>query len=183
MIWFTADTHFGHENLALGKRTQFKNIEEMNETIINNWNEVIKSGDIVYVLGDFAVGSKDFIRKIRHRLHGKINLALGNHDYRNRIHNMPELFSSMFDLKTVRINKQLVVLCHYCMERWDESYYGSWHLFGHSHNEFHPDGKRFDVGVDSNNYRLISWDEVVEKMKSRPYANDYIDRSTQLVRM
>jgi calcineurin-like phosphoesterase family protein len=53
------------------------------------------------------------------------------------------------------------------MERWESSHHGSWHLFGHSHNMFHPDGLRFDVGVDTNNFHLLSYDEVAAKMSQR----------------
>jgi calcineurin-like phosphoesterase family protein len=78
--WFTADTHFGHTNILQYEKEKrpFSCVEEMNETLIDRWNSVVKSQDIVYHLGDFGFGN-DAIRHAE-RLHGKINLVLGNHD-------------------------------------------------------------------------------------------------------
>ena len=43
------------------KRQPFNNVEEMNETIINNWNSIVSDEDTIYHLGDFALGNKDSI--------------------------------------------------------------------------------------------------------------------------
>ena len=55
-VWFTADTHFNHRRLIEINRPQFGSVEEMNETMIERWNERVKKGDRVYHLGDFALG-------------------------------------------------------------------------------------------------------------------------------
>jgi calcineurin-like phosphoesterase family protein len=41
-------------------------------------------------------------------------------------------------------------------------------LFGHSHGKLPPYGKSFDIGVDCHNYKPLSLDEVVEKMRALP---------------
>lgn len=53
-IWITSDTHFFHVNILKYNRPQFKDVDEMNEFIIKQWNECIGPEDIVYHLGDFA---------------------------------------------------------------------------------------------------------------------------------
>ncbi len=53
-IWFTSDTHFGHANIIRFCDRPFKDIQEMNERLIANWNAVVRPGDSVYHMGDFS---------------------------------------------------------------------------------------------------------------------------------
>ena len=171
-IYFTADTHLNHPALANIRAFKFglgfKSTKEHDEFIITNWNSVVRKGDEVYLLGDFCFGSHEIVRSMRTRLNGKIHLIMGSHDRANKIHNLPELFASISDLKTIKIDAQKIVLCHYAMRVWAYSHYGSWHLYGHSHRNLEGWGKSFDVGVDCWNYYPISIDKVVEEMEKRP---------------
>jgi calcineurin-like phosphoesterase family protein len=78
--WFIADTHFGHKNILEYEKEHrpFATVEEMNEQLINNWNNVVGAKDRVYHLGDFCFG-KDNIG-LAARLKGSKRLILGNHD-------------------------------------------------------------------------------------------------------
>lgn len=83
--FFISDTHFGHENTCTKfKRDDgtplrpFANAEEMDETMVERWNAVVKQHDIVYHLGD-VVMNKKFL-PILDRLNGKKKLIMGNHD-------------------------------------------------------------------------------------------------------
>ena len=58
MNFYIADTHFGHEKVIEFCRRPFKNIEEMDEVIIKNWNEVVGHEDHVYILGDMIYRNK-----------------------------------------------------------------------------------------------------------------------------
>ena len=79
-IWVTSDTHFNHANIIKYCNRPFSSVEEMNETIIANWNKVVSERDIVYHLGDFALGDKSLIPNILRRLNGCIKVIMGNHD-------------------------------------------------------------------------------------------------------
>jgi len=63
-IWVISDTHFDHANILnftdkVGKPTRnFADVDEMNETMIANWNSVVKPGDKVYHLGDVLFGTQ-----------------------------------------------------------------------------------------------------------------------------
>lgn len=166
-IWFTSDTHWNHaKSIQFGNRP-FKDVEEMNEGLIKNWNDCVDPRDTIYHLGDFGFGRIEDLKKIRYRLRGKIHLILGNHDYKNNLDRV-SWFSSISVLKEININKQHITLCHYSMRVWNRSHYNSQMLFGHSHGKLQGCGKSFDIGVDCCGYKPISFEEVQEKMKTLP---------------
>ncbi len=78
MYYFTSDTHFGHNKIIEYCKRPFKDSEEMNETIIKNWNEIVKLEDTVFHLGDFAYKGK--VKEFKERLNGHIIHIKGNHD-------------------------------------------------------------------------------------------------------
>lgn len=133
----------------------------MNETLIKNWNEIIKPSDEVYHLGDFSFSNPEPFRK---RLNGKINLICGSHDYYFK-----SKLSSIFDsVALMRILKQVtpnIILCHYAMRSWYASHRGSIMLYGHSHGKLPPYGLSFDVGVDCWDYKPVSYETVMQKVK------------------
>ena len=79
--YFTSDTHFGHANIIKFCNRPFKNVEEMNQKLIENWNSVVGPNDLVFHLGDFAFGGQPLWRYIREQLNGNIILIKGNHKY------------------------------------------------------------------------------------------------------
>lgn len=80
-IFVIADTHFNHENIVKYCNRPFKNVHEMNEVLIKNWNDVVEDKDIVYHLGDYGFGAKEQLKEIFNRLNGKKYLVMGNHDF------------------------------------------------------------------------------------------------------
>lgn len=55
-LFFTSDTHFFHEGIIKFCTRPFESVEEMNETLIRNWNETVPKDGTVFHLGDFAFG-------------------------------------------------------------------------------------------------------------------------------
>jgi calcineurin-like phosphoesterase family protein len=79
-VWFISDCHFAHANIIKYCSRPFKDAEQMDNAIINNWNLMIKKDDIIYCLGDFCLGNKEAIQRYVSQLNGRKNLILGNHD-------------------------------------------------------------------------------------------------------
>lgn len=91
-IWIISDTHFRHANILKfvdydGNPVRshlFKDVDEMDEHMIERWNSVVKNGDIVYHLGDVVFTNTEqdvaWFKKNWTRLNGSKRLIVGNHD-------------------------------------------------------------------------------------------------------
>ena len=168
-IFFTSDTHFGHSNIAgptvsnwkSGYRN-FKSVEEMDETLIKNWNGRVKSNDLVYHLGDFAFSSPVKAIPIKQRLNGKVHLILGNHD--KTVLNMQQYFENISSYREIYVDgKQQLVLFHYPIESWNNMRHGSWMIHGHCHYSLPvSEGRKIDIGVDNplTNYAPMEYSEL-----------------------
>lgn len=173
-VWFTSDTHYGHANVIQYSKRPFKDVEEMDEALIENWNEVVRPGDLVYHLGDFSF-HRDFKKtsEISRRLLGQKYLIFGNHD--KKLRKVKEFLSSFIaakDLDSIKVGDQRIVLCHYAMLTWNQSHRGAWQLHGHSHGSL-PESDtalRIDVGVDPRSYRPISFEEIREIMSRKVHV-------------
>lgn len=84
-IFWTSDVHIGHENIIAYSGRPFKNVPEMNEKIVEGWNQTVTPEDTVYVVGDFAMGKMADSLPVVGQLQGHKILIPGNHD---RLHPM-----------------------------------------------------------------------------------------------
>jgi len=80
MIWFTSDTHFGHARIIELSNRPYRDVDEMNAKIANNWNKTVSPDDTVYHLGDVALGPLGQSLSVVKRLNGYKVLVVGNHD-------------------------------------------------------------------------------------------------------
>lgn len=72
MIYFIADTHFYHKNVITFCNRPFSTVEEMNQTLITNWNKTVSDTDEVYILGDFVYkGNGKQANELLQSLNGK----------------------------------------------------------------------------------------------------------------
>ena len=79
-IWFTADTHFGHANVIAYCERPYQTVSEMDERLIESWNQAIRPDDMVNHLGDFTLGGQEQAGAYFARLNGKISIVPGGHD-------------------------------------------------------------------------------------------------------
>lgn len=177
-VWFTADTHFGHRNIIRYCQRPFATVEEMNETIIDNWNGVVGKDDVVFHLGDFSVGGAAEWTSLLESLNGRIFLVLGNHDMNNVDQGFMRRFENVSMQMLISIGKQRIYLNHYPFLCYGGSYRGTWQLFGHVHTSPCNSGldnsrlgmlfpTQYDVGVDNNSFTPVSFEEVEIKIKNQ----------------
>lgn len=51
--FLTADLHFSHRNIIRFCKRPFTDVNQMDQVLVNNWNDVVQPDDLVYVVGDF----------------------------------------------------------------------------------------------------------------------------------
>ena len=175
-VWFTADPHFGHKRIIELCKRPFATIEEMNKHLINEYNKLVKSSDILYILGDFAWGNINNVREFRDKINcNNIVFIWGNHDdaLRDNPKVAHELFSSVHEVLDVKVNGQGIRLFHEPILEWTGFWRGVWHLFGHVHGNLShmPGALAIDVGVDCHDYKPVSFEQLKVIMENRKKFN------------
>ena len=170
-IWFISDTHFFHDNIlkfldreqSAFRGQYWQTAEDMNETMIMNWNALVKPQDKVYHLGDVACGVKypnEFVNLMR-RLNGHKRLMLGNHD---RIHMDGYRFFEKIELWTGgKFKKDGFVACHIPL-RHDQMRGGEVNVHGHIHQNSMDDPRYINVCVEHTDYKPVHMDEIIAKI-------------------
>lgn len=173
--FFISDTHWFHKKIIGFCGRPFESIEEMNETMVERWNSVVKPSDEVYHLGDLSFGTREQTFNLMSRLNGNKGLVRGNHDIK-RIKlgsgtlNGVAWVKDYHELSQKRYGQKIVLL-HYPMQAWNKSHFGSYHLHGHEHGggSNRVNGRllrRLDVAVESHNYTPINFEEVKKYMEA-----------------
>jgi len=167
-LFFSADCHFFHSAILKFSKRPFGNVEEMNEKLIEKWNEKIPKQSTVFFLGDFSFGNEQQSIEIFNRLNGEKHLVIGNHD---RFVSL-RYWKTANDVSEFNYNGNSFFLSHYSHKVWNRSHYGSIHLFGHSHNSLpdDPTSRSMDVGIDTHpNLEPFSLEEVLEKISQKTF--------------
>lgn len=191
-VWIISDTHYHHKNICRGVtnwRTQdgkipvsstrdFRDLDEMDSTIVNNINAKVGPDDTLIHLGDVAFGGFEMIGQFLDRLVCKnIHLVLGNHDHhiQNDREGIQNRFLSVQNYLETNIEGENFILCHYPLQSWNGLNKGFIHLHGHVHlsaqNKW-GNGRRLDVGMDGNNMQPYKITEIVHMMDRRDIGSD-----------
>jgi len=180
-MYFTADLHYGHDNIVKHCRRPALSPEERrrldagedfrvsagtrqahHDWLVDGVNSAVGRNDVLWVLGD-CVARRD-AEEFRSRVRCKdLRLVRGNHDAPHT----ESIFTQVHDLFNLFWGGKWLVLCHYPMKSWYKSHRGSYQLHGHCHGNLPPhDDLQMDVGVDVLG-RPVSVDEVLSAMRER----------------
>lgn len=187
MDYFTADLHFGHDNIMkpdyadrgaylkrlLGGREP--TIQEHDAWIIGNINTYVKPTDNLWILGDISFWkSAYYTLSLIEQLECKhIRLISGNHDSALlSVYQSCPLFEEVYPFHyEVKINKRKHVLAHSPVLDWNGAGHGSLMLHGHCHGGL--DYERF--GIDKYRIMDVGWDASIKTLGAyRPFSLEQI---------
>ncbi|MEZ5258202.1 MAG: hypothetical protein R2705_15240 [Ilumatobacteraceae bacterium] len=187
--WFTADQHFGHANIIGYSGRPFRDVAAMNSELVTRWNHVVARDDVVYVLGDVALGRPDETLELVPLLRGRKNLLAGNHDRCWSGHGSRSVgwadryLAAGFDAVeqgtlTTKLGRHRVRMSHlpYRTNADDQDRHaahrpidrGEWLLHGHVHERWRQHGRMINVGVDAWDYAPVSAEEIAHLISAGP---------------
>ena len=170
MIYFTSDTHFGHENVIRFAGRPYETVAQMNRALVANINARVLPRDELYILGDFSfrITAED-AKAIREQIRcGRVHLIPGNHDKDWGSKGLAGTFDVMSPISRLKVNGHKYILSHYPLVDWEAMERSSVMLHGHIHSRG-PDYNelnrmqgiyRYDVGMDANGLRPVSIEEI-----------------------
>lgn len=184
-IYFTSDLHLGHDDVLAFAQRPWGSIEEHDVAIIDNINDTVGDGDALYILGDFTFCmDDDVVQSYLDAIACKNRwLIVGNHDNAEALYE-PGAFVEACHYKELDIEGCLCCLSHRPLEDWNTSrqrlgdeggIWGSIMLHGHIHSctqATNGDNARagiwrYDVGVDANRYRPVSFEAICDFIAAR----------------
>lgn len=169
-----ADSHFGHaKSLSFiqpdgSPLRPFSSVEEMDETMVEQWNSVVKEKDTVYHLGDVAIPRSGLASLAK--CNGRKVLIRGNHDI-FKLKDYTEHFEDIRGAMFHRAGDVLpggLVFTHIPVHPSSISgrYLGNVHGHLHCHQVFNEenqvDTRYFSACVERNNFTPVSLDQIVQ---------------------
>lgn len=134
MNYYISDLHLGHGNILRFDNRPFVDLDTMHDTIIQNWNNTVKPGDTVYILGDMIWAKESEWPAWLQRFSGDKVLIRGNHDPKEFSHTTKRFFQDITNLKEITDQGKHVIMCHYPIPfhraDYDEKCFM---LYGHVH--------------------------------------------------
>ena len=164
-IFITSDTHFHHANIIRYCGRPFADADEMDEKLIENWNNIVKPQDKIYHLGDvyFHSKTKNTEHSVLQRLNGIKVLIVGNHDdIKDPL--LHKYFSQIYmwhHLKKHNMIFSHVPLHPLSIPLRDETT----NVHGHIHEKQSPtDAKYFNICVEHTNYAPVALEDLKKRI-------------------
>ncbi|MFH1055166.1 MAG: 2'-5' RNA ligase family protein [Candidatus Altiarchaeota archaeon] len=166
-LYLISDLHLDHTNIIKYCKRPFKDVNEMNDTLVENWNKTVKPNDNVIFLGDLSYGRES--RGAEYwlpRLNGKIRFIEGNHE---DVHGVSVKTYPPAHNVFLRYGEQEFLLTHDPAIKplgWE-----GWTIHGHKHNNdlknfpfINKDEKTINVSVETIEYKPISMNVLVDRL-------------------
>lgn len=171
-IWFISDTHFGHANILKFTRSDgspvrpgFRDVDHMDEVLIENWNKIVGPNDKIYHLGDVAFGNKTAVLDTyMPRLNGKKRLILGNHDNAD-VEVYRKHFQKIASWRHFTDDGCALICTHFPLHR--SSFLGRYdgscvNVHGHIHARVIDDPEYKNVCVEQTSYQPVHYETLLK---------------------
>lgn len=181
-VFFTSDLHFCHDKHFIYNPRGFSSVEEMNESIVKNFNEVMDETDKLYILGDCFLNDNDKGLEYMRRLPGEKYIIYGNHDTVTRQQLMAETgFNCLGYAYLQKFGKYHLYLSHYPTEtsNMDDGKPLNKRvicLSGHTHSKDKFYQNKFyiyNVALDAHNNYPVELSTVIENVADMKARSDW----------
>lgn len=169
--YWTADEHYGHDEIITHCRRPFRNSQIATREIIKRHNSVVKEEDVVYHVGDISFAGPDratYIEMLLKRLNGTHILILGNHERIGAMKLVEVGFQSVHTSLTMEKDEHQIVMAH------DPSIWNvvsnmeplPIFIHGHIHNVWKsiPDKRMVNVGVDVWDFYPVAIEQILSEL-------------------
>jgi calcineurin-like phosphoesterase family protein len=167
--YVAADLHLSHENIIEYCDRPFETVEEMNETLISNWNNAVDDDDVVYFLGDLAFEGHKKSVELYEQLNGNKLMTPGNHDDQLNFETAPIVSAESFVIQYKKYR-------FYCTHRPDNvpTEWTEWVIYGHHHNNNltkYPfvdyDNNRINASMELTDYKPLKLEKLYEYLEHK----------------
>lgn len=158
--YLISDLHLDHANIIDYCDRPFDTVDEMNTTLITNWNHTVSPTDDVLFLGDLCMTQEEthVIDRLADLTYDSLIFIEGNHD--------PITPTTDSALPTRQYHYLAYDDWQFCLthrpERVPQDWHG-WVIHGHTHNNelrdypfVNPDAKTVNVSADVLNYTPVA---------------------------
>ncbi|MCI8417528.1 MAG: hydrolase [Lachnospiraceae bacterium] len=170
MIYYTGDLHLGHANVIRHDQRPFATWEEMDQVLIENWNNRVTDTDLVYIGGDLIYKSERPAEWYLEQLKGIKFLIVGNHEQAildsKRARSYFEAIDKMMHITD---GKNQICMCHFPIAEWNGYYRKHYHIYGHIHKDrgrtfqfMCQESRALNAGCMINGYRPVTFKELME---------------------
>jgi calcineurin-like phosphoesterase family protein len=162
-VFMISDMHFGHSNIMKYENRPFTDVQNMDSTIIENWNKTVGKNDKVFILGDVSFYNKEKTTQIMQSLNGYKTLILGNHDMSRSLSWWKETGIEEV-IKYPIIYNEFFILSHEPLYINENMPYANIH--GHIHHLKYESKQFFNVSVECIDYTPIDFEKIKEIITS-----------------
>lgn len=177
-VFVTSDLHLNHRAVIKYGERPFKNVGEMNSRLLELYNDTVNDNDIVYFIGDVLFYRGKNSIEILKEFKGDKRLVAGNHDFQHLRH-LIHYFNEVNTYREIKYRGNDIVMMHFPLASWNKGHYGSYHLHGHIHSTREANmartDRRYDVGVEANDYRPVLLDDIIDLLSTRSVARNHHD--------
>lgn len=146
-------------------RARFRNdVNYMNEQMVSEWNSIVQSEDLVYILGDVAFLPAQKAAEYMNRCNGTKILVEGNHD--RKALNDPTFrrcFKEVHKYLDINYGGHKIIMCHYPFSEWDQMHRGSINFHGHLHggSSGMEEYRSRDMGMDATGMIVVEMERAI----------------------
>ena len=160
VVRYYSDPHFHHRNMAI--KRGFKDEDEMNEHIVQEWNKIVSKKDVTYILGDITMEKNNY--EILNRLNGIKKVILGNHDEPQHVPYLLQYVNNVCALKYLK-HKEFgnIILSHAPIHPCELEYRFNINIHGHVHENTLPDKRYINVSAEVIDYKPKLLSELICK--------------------